>query len=45
MFGKMGIDSSGNDARNDFKFYTHYYKVKSNVIDQMIEEHLPLVSE
>ena len=45
MFRKVGLDSSCNDAGNDFKFYTHYCKVKSDVIDQMIEEHLPLVSE
>ena len=45
MFGNMGLDSSGNDVGNEFKFYTHYCKVKSNVIDQMIEQHLPLVSE
>ena len=45
MFGKMGLDYSGNDAENEFKFYTHYCKVKSNVIDQIIEQHLPLVSE
>ena len=45
MFGKMGLDSSGNDVGNDFKFYTHYCKVKSDIIDQMIEENLPLVSE
>ena len=45
MFRKMGIDSSCNDAGNDFKFYTNYCKVKSDVIDQMIEENLPLVSE
>ena len=45
MFGNMGIDSSGNDARNEFKFYIDYCKVKLDVIDQMIEEHLPLVSE
>ena len=41
----MGLHSSGNDAGNDFKFYAHYCKVKSDVIDQMIEENLPLVSE
>ena len=41
----MGLDSSFNDVGNDFKFYTHYCKVKSYVIDQIIEEHLPLVSE
>ena len=41
----MGLDSSGNDAGNEFKLYTHYCKVKSDVIDQMIEENLPLVSE
>ena len=45
MFGKIRLDSSGNDAKNDFKFYTHYCKVKSDVINQMIEDHLPLVSE
>ena len=45
MFGNMGLNSSGNDAGNDFKFYAHYCKVKSDVIDQMIEENLPLVLE
>ena len=45
MFGKMGLDSSGNDVENDFKFYTDYYKVKLDIIDQMIDEHLHLVSK
>ena len=45
MLGNMGLHSNGNDVGNDFKFYAHYCKVKSNVIDQMIEENLPLVSE
>ena len=38
----MGLDSSCNDVGNEFKFYTHYCKVKLDVIDQMIEENLPL---
>ena len=45
MFRKMGLDSSSNDAGNEFKFYTHYCKVKLDVIDQMIEENLCLVLE
>ena len=45
MFGKMGLDSSGNDVENDFKFSTDYCKVKLDIIDQMIDDHLPLVSK